>query len=46
MQALLHGFLSCRIVVAWLSLALLPFGELRLAHADTYAVQSAKHAFQ
>ena len=46
MQALLHGFLSCRAVVAWLSLALLSFGELRLAHADTYAVQSAKHAFQ
>ena len=45
MQALLHGFLSCRVVVAWLSLALLSFGELRLAHADTYAVQSAKHAF-
>lgn len=45
MQALLHGFLSCRIVVAWLSLALLSFGELRLAQADTYAVQSAKHAF-
>ena len=45
MQALLHGFLSCRIVVAWLSLALLPFSELRLAQADTYAVQSAKHAF-
>ena len=46
MQALLHGFLSCRIVVAWLSLALLPFSELRLAQADTYAVQSAKHVFQ
>lgn len=46
MQALLHGFLSCRIVVAWLSLALLSFGELRLAQADTYAVQSAKHVFQ
>jgi len=45
MQALLHGFLSCRIVVAWLSLALLPFSELRLAQADTYAVQSAKHTF-
>ena len=45
MQALLHGFLSCRIVVAWLSLALLPFSELRLAQADTYAVQSAKHVF-
>ena len=45
MQALLHGFLSCRIVVAWLSLALLSFGELRLAQADTYAVQSAKHVF-
>ncbi len=45
MQALLHGFLSCRVVVAWLSLALLSFGELRLAQADTYAVQSAKHAF-
>ena len=45
MQALLQGFLSCRVVVAWLSLALLSFGELRLAHADTYAVQSAKHAF-
>ena len=45
MQALLHGFLSCRAVVAWLSLALLSFGELRLAQADTYAVQSAKHAF-
>ena len=46
MQALLHGFLSCWAVVAWLSLALLSFGELRLAHADTYAVQSARHAFQ
>ena len=46
MQALLHGFLSCRVVVAWLSLALLSFGELRLAQADTYAVQSAKHVFQ
>ena len=46
MQALLHGFLSCRIVVAWLSLALLPFSELRLAQADTYAVQSAKQVFQ
>ena len=46
MQALLHGFLSCRAVVAWLSLALLPFSELRLAQADTYAVQSAKHVFQ
>ena len=45
MQALLHGFLSCRVVVVWLSLALLSFGELRLAQADTYAVQSAKHAF-
>ena len=45
MQALLHGFLSCRVVVAWLSLALLSFGELRLAQADTYAVQSAKHVF-
>ena len=45
MQALLHGFLSCRVVVAWLSLALLSFCELRLAQADTYAVQSAKHAF-
>ena len=45
MQALLHGFLSCRAVVAWLSLALLSFGELRLAQADTYAVQSAKHVF-
>ena len=45
MQALLHGFLSCRVVVVWLSLALLSFGELRLARADTYAVQSAKHAF-
>lgn len=45
MQALLYGFLSCRVVVAWLSLALLSFGELRLAQADTYAVQSAKHAF-
>ena len=45
MQALLYGFLSCRVVVAWLSLALLSFGELRLAHADTYAVQSAKYAF-
>ncbi len=45
MQALLQGFLSCRVVVAWLSLALLSFGELRLAQADTYAVQSAKHAF-
>ncbi len=45
MQALLQGFLSCRFVVAWLSLALLSFGELRLAQADTYAVQSAKHAF-
>ena len=45
MQALPHGFLSCRIVVAWLSLALLSFGQLRLAQADTYAVQSAKHAF-
>ena len=32
-------------MVAWLSLALLSFGELRLAQADTYAVQSAKHAF-
>ena len=46
MQALLHGFLSCRVVAAWLSLALLSFGELRLAQADTYAVQSAKHVFQ
>ncbi len=46
MQALPHGFLSCRIVVAWLSLALLSFGQLRLAQADTYAVQSAKHVFQ
>ena len=46
MQALLQGFLSCRVVVAWLSLALLSFGELRLAQADTYAVQSAKHVFQ
>ena len=46
MQALLYGFLSCRVVVAWLSLALLSFGELRLAQADTYAVQSAKHVFQ
>ena len=45
MQALLYGFLSCRVVVVWLSLALLSFGELRLARADTYAVQSAKHAF-
>ena len=45
MQALLYGFLSCRVVVAWLSLALLSFGELRLAQADTYAVQSAKHVF-
>ncbi len=45
MQALPHGFLSCRVVVAWLSLALLSFGQLRLAQADTYAVQSAKHAF-
>ena len=45
MQALLHGFFSCRVMVAWLSLALLSFGELRLAQADTYAVQSAKHAF-
>ena len=45
MQALLYGFLSCRVVVVWLSLALLSFGELRLAQADTYAVQSAKHAF-
>ena len=45
MQALLDGFLSCRVVVVWLSLALLSFGELRLARADTYAVQSAKHAF-
>ena len=32
-------------MVAWLSLALLSFGELRLAQADTDAVQSAKHAF-
>ena len=46
MQALLHGFLSCRVVVAWLSLALRPFSELRLAQADTYAVQSAKHVFE
>lgn len=45
MQALLHGFFSCRVMVAWLSLALLSFGELRLAQADTYAVQSAKHVF-
>ena len=33
-------------MVPWLSLALLSFGELRLAQADTYAVQSAKHVFQ
>ena len=46
MQALLQGFFSCRVMVAWLSLALLPFSELRLAQADTYAVQSAKHVFQ
>ena len=46
MQTVLHGFFSCRVVVAWLSLALLPFSELRLAQADTYAVQSAKHVFQ
>ena len=45
MQTVPHGFLSCRVVVAWLSLALLSFGQLRLEQADTYAVQSAKHAF-
>ena len=44
-KLLLHRLLSRRSLVAWLSLALLSFGELRLAQADTYAVQSAKHAF-